>query len=149
MKKRVVAIASAGGHWQQLQELRPAYEEHDVLYLVTLDGLAEQYGAKPAMTVPDCNRDEPLAALRSVISITAQTLRHRPHVIITTGALPGLIALLVGRLISAQTIWVDSVANGEKLSMSGHYAKRVAHHCYSQWEHVANELGVDFAGSVL
>ncbi len=149
MTKRVVAIASGGGHWQQLMLMREGYGQGDVLYLTTLAGLPEQFDAQPSRIVPDCNRNELLNVVRCTFSLVGVLLRHRPHVIISTGALPGVIALALGRLIGARTIWVDSVANAEEMSMSGKLAKRFAHLWLSQWEHVAKEAGADYAGAVL
>ena len=40
-------------------------------------------------------------------------LRHRPDVIVTTGAAPGYFALRFGKLLGARTIWIDSMANAE------------------------------------
>jgi len=148
-KKRVLAVASGGGHWQQLQLLRPAFAHHDVHFLTTLPGLPEQFDALPATIVPDCSRDDKTGILRSTLAIAALVIRLRPHVVISTGALPGVIALAFGRALGARTIWVDSVANAEEMSMSGRYARRVAHLWLSQWEHVAAEAGADYAGAVL
>lgn len=149
MTKRILAIASGGGHWQQLQLLRPAFEGQEVFFLTTLPGLPEQFGAQPSAIVPDCNRDEKLAILRCAAAIAGRLIRFRPHVVISTGALPGVLALALGRAIGARTIWVDSVANAEEMSMSGKLARRVAHLWMSQWEHVAEEAGADYAGAVL
>ena len=149
MKKRLIAIASGGGHWQQLMLMREAFEATDVLYLTTLDGLPAQFDAHPAEIIPDCNRNEKLAMVRSSWALLRVMLRVRPHVVISTGALPGVIALALGRLLGAKTIWVDSVANAQEMSMSGKLARRVAHLWLSQWEHVAAEAGADYAGAVL
>lgn len=148
-KKRVMAIASGGGHWQQLMLMRPAYQHQDVLYLTTLPGLAAQFGASPAILVPDCNRDAKVAILRSTIAIARRMIGFRPHVVISTGALPGVIALALGKMIGAKTIWVDSVANAEEMSMSGKLARRFADLWLSQWEDVAAASGAEFAGAVL
>jgi hypothetical protein len=145
----VVAIASGGGHWQQLQLLRPAFARHDVLFLTTLPGLPEQFGATPAAIIPDCSRDDKRGILACVFAVGWQILRHRPHVVISTGALPGVIGLALGRLVGARTIWVDSVANAEEFSMSGRYARRFAHLWLSQWAHVAEAEGAEYAGAVL
>lgn len=149
MSKRILAIASGGGHWQQLMLMRPAFANHAPLYVTTLAGLPEEFDAHPARLVPDCNRNEKIAVLRTVFALTVLVLRQRPHVVISTGALPGVIALALGRLIGARTIWVDSVANAEDMSMSGKLARRVAHLWLSQWEHVAAASGAEFAGAVL
>lgn len=149
MTRRILAIASGGGHWQQMQLLRPAFADGQVFWLTTLPGLPEQFDAHPAAIVPDCNRNEKLAILKCTAVLAGHILRHRPHVVISTGALPGVIALALGRLAGARTVWVDSVANAEEMSMSGRLARRFAHLWMSQWEHVAQECGAEYAGAVL
>ncbi|MEL7114947.1 MAG: UDP-N-acetylglucosamine--LPS N-acetylglucosamine transferase [Pseudomonadota bacterium] len=149
MTKRILAIASGGGHWQQLQLLRPAFEGHAPVFLTTLPGLPEQFDAQPSAIVPDCNRDEKLAIARCTAALAGHMVRIRPHIVISTGALPGVIALALGRAIGARTIWLDSVANAEEMSMSGKLARRVAHLWMSQWDHVAAEAGAEYAGAVL
>ncbi|WP_136637783.1 UDP-N-acetylglucosamine--LPS N-acetylglucosamine transferase [Pseudooceanicola onchidii] len=147
--RRILAIASGGGHWQQLMLLRPAFEGHEVLFATTLTGLAAEFDAHPYVTVPDCNRNKKIAILRSAATVTTLILWKKPDIVISTGALPGVIALAIGRLIGARTVWIDSIANAEEMSMSGKLARRFAHLWLSQWEHVAAETGADFAGAVL
>lgn len=149
MKKRILALASGGGHWQQLMLMRPAFEHHRVIYATTLPGLPERFGALPAVIISDCNRNQKFAAFRSMMQIIFLVLRLRPHVVISTGALPGVIALCCGRLIGARTIWIDSVANAEEMSLSGRLARRFAHLWLSQWQHVADKCGAEYAGAVL
>src|SRR6056297_3669898 len=143
-KRRVLAVASAGGHFNQLMLLRPGLEGHEVLTLTTLPGLAAEFGAAPSALIPDCNANTPLRALACLIAVGVRVLRHRPHVVVTTGALPGVLALAWGRVIGARTIWIDSVANAEALSASGRLAKRIAHLTLSQWPSVAEAEGVRY-----
>ena len=149
MQKRVLAIASAGGHWQQLMLMRSAFKHHDLHFATTLNGLAQEFEANPASTLPDCNRNTPFRIVWCLLVSAVLLLRLRPHVIVSTGALPGIIAIALGRLIGAQTIWVDSVANAEELSFSGKIAVRIAHVTLSQWRAPAMAAGVTYAGSVL
>lgn len=149
MPKRILAIASGGGHWQQMMLLRPAFEGAEVFFVTTLPGLPEQFGALPAAIVPDANRNERVATLRCALALLWRIVRFRPHAVISTGALPGVLALALGRLFGARTIWVDSVANAEEMSLSGRLARRFAHLWLSQWAHVAEAEGAEFAGAVL
>ena len=149
MTKRVLAIASAGGHWQQLMLMRPAYAHHDVHYVNTLEGLADQFDATPVTVIPDCNRNTPFRALATLAALGVVMIKVRPHVIISTGALPGVMALALGKLIRARTIWVDSVANAEEMSSSGRLARRFATHWLSQWEGPAKEAGATYKGAIL
>lgn len=149
MTKRVLAIASAGGHWQQLMLMRPAYAHSDVHYVNTLKGLAAQFDAEPVSVIPDCNRNTPFRALATLAALVGVMIRVRPHVVISTGALPGVMALALGRMIGARTIWVDSVANAEEMSSSGRLARRFATHWLSQWEGPAQAAGATYKGSIL
>lgn len=150
MTRRILAVASAGGHWQQLMQVRPAFEGHDVRYLTTLEGLAAQAGiAERSALVPDCNRNAPLRVALCALAVAGHMVRRRPHVVISTGALPGVIALALGRLMGARTIWLDSIANAEEMSMSGRLARRFATLWLSQWPHVAEAEGADYRGAIL
>lgn len=69
--------------------------------------------------------------------------------ILSTGAAPGFFCILAGRLIGARTLWIDSVANGEELSMCGKLFRRFAHECCTQWEHLAGDTRPRYFGAVL
>ena len=45
MTRRLLAIASSGGHWQQLMRMRPAFAGTEVTYATTLAGLPEAFEA--------------------------------------------------------------------------------------------------------
>lgn len=149
MVKRILAVASGGGHWQQLMQMRAAFEGNEVRFLTTLEGLPEQFDAQPSAIIPDCNRNEKVAVLRCSLAILGELVRFRPDVVISTGALPGVLALALARVIGARTIWVDSIANAEEMSMSGRLARRFAHLWLSQWGHVAADCGAKYAGAIL
>lgn len=148
-KPRVFAFASSGGHWQQLMELRPAFAGCEVLFGTTMEGLPEQFDALPAVIVPDCNRNDMWRVPKVANLLGREIRRFQPDIVITTGALPGALALTLGKTVRARTIWVDSIANSEKMSMSGKMARRVADLWLSQWPHVAQAGGATYLGAVL
>ena len=53
--KRILAVASSGGHWVQLTRLRPAFEGHDVAYVTTNPGHRSGCGAARFYAVRDGN----------------------------------------------------------------------------------------------
>ena len=75
-------------------------------------------------------------------------LRERPDVVVSTGAAPGYLALRCAKLLGARTVWIDSVANVEELSLSGRIASTKADLCLTQWPHLAAGP-VGYEGSVL
>ncbi len=145
---RVLAVASSGGHWVQLRRLRPALEGCDVAWLTTHAGHRAEVGADRFHTTRDANRWNKVALLLSALKVLWVVLRERPDVVLTTGAAPGYFALRLGKLMGARTMWIDSIANVEELSMSGAMARRHAHTCLTQWEHLA-QGGLRHEGAVI
>ncbi len=150
--KKVLAIASAGGHWVQLRRLRPAWDDCEVIYAATDDGYraevmqdaADGGGARHPRSfhaVPDANRNDKIGLIRQFFAIAWLVLKIRPDVIVSTGASSGFFALLCGRLIGAKRIWVDSIANAGELSASGRMAGRHADLWLTQWAHLARKDG--------
>ena len=56
-QKRVLAIASGGGHWQQLMRLRPAFEKQSPTYVTTNPAYASDVPGSDLFVVTDANRD--------------------------------------------------------------------------------------------
>lgn len=153
-KPRIMAVASAGGHWVQLMRLRPAWDGCDVTYVTTDPGLRqtllETGGSAPDFRViTEGNRWHKRKLLKQLMELIWIMARLRPDAVITTGAAPGYFALRLGRLFGARTIWIDSMANAEELSLSGQQARRHADLWLTQWEHLAKPEGPQFLGSVL
>jgi UDP-N-acetylglucosamine:LPS N-acetylglucosamine transferase len=99
--------------------------------------------------VTDANRWQRGRMVMLMIRMAITVIRTRPDVIVTTGAAPGYWAIRFGKLMGARTIWIDSIANADELSMSGRLASRVADVCLTQWPHLDGEHGAHYAGSVL
>ena len=146
---KILAIASGGGHWIQLLRLRPAFAGANISYASVSKALAEDVKGCRFYHFPDANRQRKLALLRQVLRIIWILLRVRPNVIISTGASCGYVAIRIGRLLGARTLFIDSIANAERLSLSGHMACRHADLMFTQWPHLASKQGPKYEGSVL
>lgn len=148
-RKRLLAIASAGGHWKELVRLAPLLDAYDVTYVTTDVGYRADVEGQPFRTVTEASRWEKFKLLRSALEVLWILVRLRPGVIVTTGAAPGWFALAIGKRLGARTIWIDSFANGERLSMSGERAGAHADLWLTQWPELARPEGPEYAGSVL
>jgi len=146
--RRILAVASEGGHWIQLLRLQPVFRGHHVEFLTTNAHLAAMVPHRVHI-VRDANQWTRWRLVLMCVQVFWLMLRLRPDVVITTGAAPGLAALASGRLLGARTLWIDSMANAQALSGSGRLARRVAHQCLTQWENLADGRRVKFWGSVL
>ena len=148
--RHVLAISSGGGHWVQLKRVLSAFDGHELTCVTVHSDLARDVPfAKRFFVIPDANRWNKLALLRSATKIAWILLRTRPDVVISTGAAPGWFGLVVGKLLRARTVWIDSIANAEELSLSGQKAERWADLWLTQWPHLARPEGPRYLGSVL
>ena len=61
-----------------------------------------------------------------------------------------MLALAVAKLAGrSRTIWIDSIANTERMSLSGRMARPVADAWLVQWEHLSRRGGPAYWGAVL
>lgn len=148
VRKRVLALASGGGHFVQLLRLRPAFEGHDIHFATVHADSRAEVGTAGFHTFTDVSRADWWRLPLTLIDIALLLIRVRPDVIITTGALPPLIAMVLAKPFGVRTLWVDSIANSEVLSGSGQFARRIATQVITQWPDL-KQRGVDHWGSVL
>lgn len=148
-QRRVLAVASGGGHWTQLLRLQPAFEGCEVRFASVHAMYAADVPGHRFHRIADANRWNPQRLLLTAAQLLWVLLRFRPHVVVTTGAAPGVLALLLARRLGLRTVWIDSIANVEEMSMSGRRARRHADLWLTQWPHLARDGGPQYRGSVL
>lgn len=145
----VVAIASGGGHWVQLGRLRPALDELDVHYVSVDHSYAAEVGAARLSIVRDASRWTKLDLVVQGFQVLWILLRTRPDVVVSTGASPGFFGMAFGKMVGAKTVWIDSLANVERMSLSGRLARPFSDLWLTQWPHLEHPGGPKYAGAVL
>src|SRR4051794_26668120 len=91
-RKKILAVASSGGHWTQLLRLRPAFEGHEVVFDTTQPDSRGEVAPNRFHCVPDANRKSKLRVLLLMLGTLLVVLRERPDVVVSTGAAPGYFA---------------------------------------------------------
>ncbi len=150
-RNKICLAASAGGHLSQLLMLSPVWQGRQVTCVSTgpmvrrkLETLGTTY------IVGECNRQHPIKTLKVMVKCLKIVLKERPGVILSTGAAVGFLMCFWGKLSGAKVIWMDSIANAEKLSMSGRMIRPFADVILSQWPDVASKYSkVEYAGEVI
>jgi UDP-N-acetylglucosamine:LPS N-acetylglucosamine transferase len=148
-RKKILAVASGGGHWIQLLRLRPALEDHEVIYVSVVASYGSDVKPDSFHLVNDATRWNKLGLILLALRILAIVLRERPDIVLSTGAAPGYFALRFGKLFGAKTLWIDSAANAEELSMSGRLAGKHADLWLTQWPDLAQPDGPAYRGRVI
>lgn len=147
-KKKILAVASMGGHWIQLLRITRCLEnEYDVVYCSTNEKYGTMAGGHDFYVTEDFNRKNIWRLLPAFVRQYRMLGKIRPDVLLTTGAAPGLAFLLAARLRGIRTIWIDSIANVDRMSQSGKIATRIASRTYTQWPSLAGDK-VMYAGNV-
>jgi UDP-N-acetylglucosamine:LPS N-acetylglucosamine transferase len=148
-EKRILAVASGGGHWVQLKRIRDAFEGLDVAYVSTDASPDIEVGAR-YYVVRDVTRRSRFGFAVVVWQILRILVRERPDVVVTTGAAPGFVALAAAKLLmGSRTIWIDSISSSETITLSGRLARPVADVRLVQWRQLAKPQGPEYWGAVL
>jgi UDP-N-acetylglucosamine:LPS N-acetylglucosamine transferase len=146
---RVLAVSSGGGHWVQLLRLRPALKGCRVLFVTVNKAYRTDVPGERFCVIPDATRWNKFKLIRVGLKLAWIIAREWPDVVISTGAAPGFFAVWIGRLMGARTVWVDSIANVDELSMSGRMVCGKADLVLTQWPHLAREGAPLYKGAVL
>ncbi len=147
--KKILAVASGGGHWVQLRRLQKAFVGHQQVYVtVKADYQSDIPQGAKFYTVNDATRWDKLGLIKLLFKLIIIVFKERPDIVISSGAAPGYFALRLGRFLGAKTIWIDSIANVEQTSLSGDKVSRHVDYCLTQWEHLAGQ-SFKFKGNCL
>ena len=147
---KVMVATSDGGHWVQMRRILPAFAGCELVFVGTEPELDADLRAARYYRVANVSRANAHALPRLLWQLARAVRRERPDAVVTTGAGPGLIALGLGKILArSRTVWIDSVANTERMSLSGRMARPVADAWLVQWAHLARPEGPHYWGAVL
>lgn len=146
--RKVLAVASGGGHWVELGRIAAAFEGLEVVYVST-DAAAERRGIRQYV-VRNVTRRDRLGLILVFLQLARILRAERPAAVVTTGAAPGLVALVAAKLLlGCRTVWIDSVASVDRPSLSARLARPVADVWLTQWAHLARPRGPHYWGAVV
>ena len=138
-RRKILLVSSGGGHWVELLRISAAFEGHDTQYVSSQDIASVPNGQREPIVIPDGSRTNILGIIKIFIYMWKVERDFLPDLVVTTGAAPGLIGLIIGRLLGAKTIWLDTIASSEHPSLSGRLAQPCATLWLTQWETVARQ----------
>ena len=151
-KPKLLAISSPGGHWIQLTRVCARLEDrYQLVYAMpsTRFNSAATHKGHKLYSITDVSADDKWRLIPCALQVLWILLKERPAAIISTGAAPGAVAIVLGKLLRIRTIWVDSIANVRQISRAGRLIQRQADVFLTQWEHLSDGQQVLFKGAVL
>ena len=116
---RVLLVCSSGGHFKGLLQLRPFWARRERLW-VTFSSATTRAALEDETVFwahSPTNRHLP-NLLRNAWLAWQVIRRHRPDLILSTGAGVAVPFLLLGKVLGCRTVFVESITRIETLSLS-------------------------------
>lgn len=149
-KDKILAIASPGGHWIQLNKIcNPMEDRFDVVYITPGSQYSSSNNDRRIINITDASATSKHKLIPLAFQLIMLFIKERPTAIISTGAAPGAIAFLLAKFLPIKTIWVDSIANTTELSRSGRMIKKHADLVITQWKPLSDDTNIIYQGSIL
>jgi UDP-N-acetylglucosamine:LPS N-acetylglucosamine transferase len=150
---KIALVASAGGHLNELLKLERAWEGREVFFVTTVEIVAreleERYRAR-VYVVGESNHQHPWQVLKAFARCARIVIGEKPDVVMSTGAAHGCLMCALGKAFGARVVWVDSIANVERPSLSGRMVRHFADLFLVQWpELVSRYRGAEYHGNLL
>jgi UDP-N-acetylglucosamine:LPS N-acetylglucosamine transferase len=148
---KICLAASAGGHLTQLLKLARGWEGYDVFFVTTGHAVENELQKRGKVyIVGESNRKQLLKTMKVFLKCVKIVRNERPDVILSTGAAAGCMLCFLSKLRGAKVIWMDSITNTEKLSLSGRMVRYIADMFLVQWPQLAAKYkNVEYVGSVI
>lgn len=139
--KKVMFIASTGGHLSELLQLSPLFEEYDY-QLVTEKtkstiGLVEKYPGKVDFLVYGTKSHLFSYLFKfsfNIIKSFLLMLKHQPDVIVTTGTHTAVPMCYLAKVFGKRVIFIETFANSKTKTKAGQLVYPIADVFIVQWE---------------
>lgn len=147
---KVCFAASSGGHLEEILCLRRMRESYPHFFLTeAVEGVTPLPGERVYL-LPQLKRTDrtiPVLMVRAAIITVGCLLAERPDIIVSTGALATVPAIVLGSLFGAKVVYIESQARTSELSLTGKLARRFADAFFVQWRSLAATIpGTIFRG---
>ena len=150
--RKVMAVASGGGHWVELRRIMPAFAGTEVFYVSTEPQADADLAPARYYAVTERHPEEPTSPSPTPSARSGGIVRRRAprgggdH---RRGAGLRRRSSLAKLLCGSRTVWIDTVAHTEGMTLSGRLARPFADAWLVQWPHLAKPGGPEFWGAVL
>ena len=150
-KLKICLAASAGGHLTELLRLSDSWKQYETFFVTTVPVVRDNLQTSGNIyVVGECNRQHPIRVLKVFLKCLKIALKERPNVVISTGAAAGCMICYLAKLGGARIIWVDSITNVERISLSGRMVRHIADLFLVQWPELVKKYNnVEFIGLVI
>lgn len=139
--KKVMFIASTGGHLDELMQLKSMFSKYNYNIVTEKDksteSLKNTYGKKISYLVYGTRKQKikyPFVFIYNTLKTALIYLKNRPKYIITTGTHTAVPMCYIGKLFGSKIIYIETFANINKRTLAGRLVYPIANLFIVQWE---------------
>ena len=127
--KKVMFIASMGGHLTELLQMKKLFKYYDYMLVTekhkSTINLKEEYNDKVKYLFVI-----PINIIKSIIYF----LKFKPDVVVTTGAHTSVVMCYLAKIFKKKVIYIESFANIETRTLTGRLVYKIADVFIVQWK---------------
>ncbi|MCL5031028.1 MAG: UDP-N-acetylglucosamine transferase subunit ALG14 [Bacteroidetes bacterium] len=135
-RKKILLVASAGGHLLQLRNLlEKLNKNHDYCWVCFKHNFVDELikGERIYYAYEPCNRRNIINFLKNVLMAIKIFYLEKPDIIISTGAGIAIPFFILGYIFNKKNIFVESFSRLTSLSLSGKILYHFSNEFFVQW----------------
>ena len=148
---KICVVASPGGHLTQVLSISRAWEKYSAFYVSTSPTVASSLSKRGRFyIIEESGRGRFLRTFKCFAQCFKIVLKEKPDVIISGGSGCGSFLCIIGKMFGSRSVWLDSIANLDRMSLSGRITRPFVDLCIVQWpRHVNRHRNVEYWGKVI
>lgn len=130
---KVCLVSSSGGHWEQLQKLRPLIDKYDGFMVTERTPFVK--GCSYLMVQTDL-KDKLMPAKMLVNGVHACAIwaKERPDIVVTTGTMVAYPFYLLAVLFRKKFVFIETFGRSNQPTVAGKLMQKHADLFFVQWE---------------
>ncbi len=116
---KIALPSSAGGHLTELMQILGAFGEYETFFITVKRKDTEDLSKKENVYFVDDTGRSPVGLAKNIISSLKIMLNERPDVIVTTGAGAAIPSSIIGKILGAKLVYIESYCRAKSKSWSG------------------------------
>ncbi len=129
---KIAIVSSCGGHLAEIRMLRSVYESHEHLYVLNDRAILPEDMEGKTFFIRHSERD--WLFFVNLLEAWQVLRKHRPDIILSTGAGPVVPFALVGKLFRIPTVYIEISTTVTRPSLTGRIMYYLADRFFYQWK---------------
>ena len=136
-KKKIIMVASSGGHLEEALALKPLMERYETVLITEKTDYKVNCWQDKLYLMPQVNRKEFKSLVQYFFSLFKTLwifIKEKPDVVLSTGAMIAFPSLALGKILRKKVIFIECMFNVDAPTLTGKLTYKFADLFIVQWE---------------